>query len=409
MSLGRRHLLRYGAGAAAGAAAPGLLRAQAPAEPKPAPPLDLGGRLFSHVQAYSKWPQHRTGSDEAMATLDWFEAALRERGASTTRWGYDFPRYEWRARLEVGGRSVEAIPLWFEGDGEIATDEPFVRPVTLPGNYDKRDVELALREAKANKARLAVLPTFGTFGDAQRWPALIACNADPDAVRSDIPTLLVSGRELEALANGEVHAVMSAKRVPAQSPNVIARFGRDASPLLITTPLTGWFTCAGERGSGIAVAIELAAMLAQDEAVTVIGTTGHELENFGLRRQLESGLGFTPRAVVHIGASLAAGSRAADGKLEPSPFRFAAATRPMVEGSDLHQALHAGGFAAAPRMLGEGAEWAKALGPDVPLLSFSGTFQHFHTPADLPEASTAPALLAQAFTAVRDAAKALQS
>ena len=75
----------------------------------------------------------------------------------------------------------------------------------------------------------------------------------------------------------------------------------------------------------------------------------------------------------------------------------------------MHQALHAGGFAAAPSMLGEGAVWAKALGPDVPLLSFSGTFQHFRTPADLPETSTAPALLGQAFTAVRNAVKALQA
>src|SRR4029450_2643853 len=118
----------------------------------------------------------------------------------------------------------------------------------------------------------------------------------------------VARAQLHQMASGPVTATISARRVPDQAENLVARFGSGAdAPLVITTPLTGWFTCAGERGTGIAVALELARELGSSMPVVVIATTGHALENYGTRQQLEAGLGFAPRAVIHIGASLAAG------------------------------------------------------------------------------------------------------
>jgi len=369
-----------------------------------APVPELGRRLFANVQAYSRWPHHRTGTPEERDTVEWFEQSLKRAGAASSRWSYDFPRYDWSATVHAAGHLIEVLPLWYEGVGEIATSAPFVRPVTLANNFDKRDIAQALREARGDDARLAILPTFGSFESEGRRPALIACNVDPDTAKSGLPALLASGADLDLLAAGPLSAVLSAKRTEARADNVVARFGTGERPLLITTPISGWFTCAGERGTGIAVALELASELAKRVPVVVIGTTGHELENFGIRRQLAAGLGLAPRAILHIGASLAAGNRQPDGSLRLASTRYAVSSRPS---SDAYaEALRRGEFQAFDRFLGEAADWSRAL-PEIPLLSFAGSFRQFHTPEDKPEASTTPALLAQVYEAVRDATTAV--
>jgi hypothetical protein len=396
----RRILSTAGAGALmAGAGSTALAQA----------PPSLGAALYKTVADYSRWPHHRTGTAEGQATVDWFEAALRGRGATTSRWAYDYPRYDWRASVSVDGQPIETIPLYYEGVGELATDAPFVRPVTLPSNFDKADLGVALQEAKASGLRLAVFLTFGRFGNQPPRPALIGVNVDPDKPTTGLPTLLVSGVHLDAMASGAVTASISAKRVPDRAENVIGRMGSgDGAPLVITTPLTGWFTCAGERGTGIAVALELANQFAAEMPVVVIATTGHELENYGIRQQLKAGLGFTPRAVIHIGASLAAGwFPPGAGSLQLFPGRLVASNRLMEPGSPLAAAASAGGFQIAPRFFGEAVEWTGHLPAAVPLLSFAGSFPLFHTPQDTPEAATSPALLHTVFESVRDAVKAL--
>jgi hypothetical protein len=369
----------------------------------------IGGALYELVTGYSQWPHHRTGTVEGRATVDWFEEQLKARGATTSRWSWAYDRYDWRASVTANGQPVETLPLYYEGVGELATDAPFVRPVTLANNFDKSDLEQALSEAAGSGLRLSVFLTFGRFGNLPQRPALIAVNVDPDSPKSGLPTLLVSGVHLDSMAGGSVTAAISATRAADRAENVTGRFGSDSgAPLLITTPLTGWFTCAGERGTGIAVALELARLFAADMPVVVLGTTGHEFENLGIREQLKAGLGLAPRAVIHIGASLAAGWFVPGrGTLQLFPGRLASANRPLEDGSPLTTAVKAGAFQPAPRFFGEAQEWAKHLPDSTPLLSFAGSFPLFHTPQDTPEAATSPALLQTAFLAVRDAVKAL--
>jgi hypothetical protein len=370
----------------------------------------MGAALYQLVTGYSQWPHHRTGTPEGKATVDWFEAQLKERGAATSRWSYAYERYDWRVSVTADGQPIDALPLYYEGIGELATDAPFVRPVTLPNNYDKSDLEQALAEAKGSDLRLSVFLTFGRFGNLPPRPALIGVNVDPDRPTAGLPTLLVSGVHLDAMASGTVTAAISATRVPDRAENVIGRFGSGGAPLVITTPLTGWFTCAGERGTGIAVALELARLFGQEMPVVVIATTGHELENYGIRQQLKAGLGLAPRAVIHIGASLAAGwfpPPATAGTLQLFPGRLASANRPLEGDTPLTSALRAGSFQPVPRFFGEAQEWVKHLPQRTPLLSFAGTFPLFHTPQDTPVAATSPALLQTAFGAVRDAVKAV--
>jgi hypothetical protein len=400
MSLSRRTLL---AAAGAGGLVPATGRAQQSDS--------VGATLYQLVTGYSQWPHHRTGTPEGNATVDWFEAQLKARGAATSRASYEWERYDWRASVTADGQSVDALPLYYEGVGEVATDAPFLRPVTLPGNFDKTDLEQALGEAKGSDLRVSVLLTFGRFGSATQRPALIGINVDPDAPTTGLPTLLVSGTHLDVMAAGTVTAAISARRVPDRSANVVGRLGSgDAPPLLITTPLTGWFTCAGERGTGIAVTLELASQMARQMPVVVIGTSGHELENYGLRQLLKAGLGLSPRAVIHVGASIAAGwFQPGTPQMQLFPGRVASASRPIDGDSRLVTAFKAGGFQPVPRFFGEAREWSRHLPAGTPLLSFAGSFPLFHTPQDTPEAATSPALLQTAFGSVYDATLALLS
>ncbi|QQS12528.1 MAG: hypothetical protein IPK81_24180 [Rhodospirillales bacterium] len=212
MTLSRRSALA----AAALAGVPRMASAQGPGR---------GGALYDLVARYSARPHHRTGTPEAAATLDWMDAELVARGARVERRAYAFERYEHRASVSIDGRRVESLPLYYEGVGEIASEAPFLRPVTLANNFDKADLAAALREAAASGAAAAVFATFGRFGAEAPRPNLIAVNVDPDKRVSGIPTLLVSGEHLDSLAGGSVFAGLSARRVPDRADNLIARLG----------------------------------------------------------------------------------------------------------------------------------------------------------------------------------------
>jgi len=92
--------------------------------------------------------------------------------------------------------------------------------------------------------------------------------------------------------------------------NVIANLerGADFKTVLVTTPSSGWFTCAGERGSGIAIFLALAEWAAKgDDPVNWIfaATSGHELRGIGTEYYLKSSLVPPPDKLflwIHIGA-----------------------------------------------------------------------------------------------------------
>lgn len=69
--------------------------------------------------------------------------------------------------------------------------------------------------------------------------------------------------------------------------NVIASIGSGNRLRLVTTPISGWFGCAGERGPGVAIWLALARHLAAnpvaDTRFIFAAFTGHELDGTGSR------------------------------------------------------------------------------------------------------------------------------
>ena len=77
---------------------------------------------------------------------------------------------------------------------------------------------------------------------------------------------------------------------------------RQKPDLIITTPFSGWFSCAAERAAGIAVMLELVSRLRSQMSLQIIATTGHELHHLGTE-VVQQALNIDPDIpVLHIGS-----------------------------------------------------------------------------------------------------------
>src|SRR5439155_6152620 len=96
-------------------------------------------------------------------------------------------------------------------------------------------------------------------------PGLCPSNADSFLEPFGPPVVQVSSEEADYLQRCardgvDVQVRAHVKRTAAQAVNVTAAIDgarRTAAPLIIMTPRSGWWTCASERGGGLACWIEL--------------------------------------------------------------------------------------------------------------------------------------------------------
>jgi hypothetical protein len=262
-----------------------------------------------------------------------------------------------------------------------------------------------VEDARSAGAPVAVVATQSLSG------RLVAPNRSPTQPGSGLPALLVAGALAERLRTASVRARISARVVGGRTSNVIGRIGAgpDRDRMLLTTPLSGWFRCAGERGTGIAVMLAVAERLAAEGVpILVNGNSGHELIDLGAHRFAETKP--AARAIFHFGASVGAGER--DGV----DFRLTDGVkiRAWVPGASAALAAAFAPLAKTPVVvadaehadpdswIGEARVWCTL---DRPLISMAGGFSLFHTPEDVPERATTPALLERVYHAAVAAAR----
>jgi hypothetical protein len=102
--------------------------------------------------------------------------------------------------------------------------------------------------------------------------------------------------------------------VQARAFNVVAMVSgtdKDAAPLVVMTPRSGWWWCASERGGGLACWLEI--MRAMLEAkpfrdVVFVASSGHEIGHRGIDNFIERHPGIISRAKawIHLGANIGA-------------------------------------------------------------------------------------------------------
>ncbi len=291
---------------AAGAAASGV-RARTPS---------LGEALYADVERYTSFGDKRSGEAGDHRATTWIGERLTAAGYHVDRQPFSFignPGV--RATLDAGDRHHALFPVWpvattpddgiaaaiGTGAGQIAVvDLPYTSNATLrtPG-YGK-----PLWRAATSGAAAVIGVTRGPTGE------IIALNAVPSQYRWPVPTALIGGRAGAMLVDGMAARLrIHGAGVERSAANIVATRPGTGKAIVVSTPTSGWFGCAGERGTGLALFLMLAEWAARTlpSPLVFLATSGHETEGSGSIAALAGG--FPPPSAVglwlHLGANIA--------------------------------------------------------------------------------------------------------
>jgi len=291
-----------------------LLAQDNPAQPDPQ-------RIAQIIHTYEQQGFHRTGTKVDRISGDWLATEVRKSGLTPARETFTITRVDpITASLSANGRRIEGVIL-FDGGftdaagvsgrlGPLASDAPIGLTEIAPNTVGAGPLAEARRQ---NRHRAIVVVTRGGR------PGLCPSNAESFLHSFGPPVLQVSSEEAGPLAdlarNGsEVTLIAYTKQTPAEAFNVTASIqGTDRAlpPLVIMTPRSGWWTCASERGGGIACWLELMRTMrgmkpARD--VLFVASSGHELGQLGIEIYAERrpDLIKHSRAWIHFGANIGA-------------------------------------------------------------------------------------------------------
>ncbi len=376
-----------------------------------------GPGLYDIVGEYFKLGAHICGTDVDAKTVSWLTRHLQVRGMEVRHDPVPFERYVADSVLTADGEQIEHLPLFYEWTGTIDTTDVLVELVDVGSGGQIGVLDDVVDTAASTGTAAGVFCTNHPNG------SLVAVNR---AIRagSGYPVVLAAGRDhcrLVAAQRALRHEVgvsgtvdrgvrlqMSASIQPALTTNIIARNNIRGEPLMLTTPLTAWVGAAGERGTGIAILLELVERLGNSEPLLVVASGGHELHYLGIRKWTAD-LADLPRAIVHIGASVAVTEPSRFAQRRLSPDRLAMTNLGGAAGSGIKDALTPARMrVSAPtnRWFGEG-EVLHTLG--VALLSFTGSGIDFHTLQDTPQRATTPDALAVTAEAIAEAVQVLSA
>lgn len=353
--------------------------------------------LYDIVCAFASFGDHRTGSDADTATADWLADGLAALGGTVERQPFSFNYFDHDVTLTANGQPVGTLPLYYSCLGRLDTERVFTARLPLDHKDGAEDPIPALcKQALAEDCDALALATIGDTG------SLVAINR-PSTVVGSLPVVLTAGRDHDRLLNGSLNLSYSAHLQRRTANNVIARFGDPdaARRIVLTTPYSGWFSCAGERGTGIAVLLGLIKAVRKTHAFTVIAATGHELMYRG-GEIAAAAHGASPDVVLHLGSCIATTPGDLDAVLHaPDDIanQVAEALTPMQVALRRPDAPE-----AAESWVGESRCWA---GRPARMLSVAGTSPDFHTPEDTPDRVTGPAVLASNLACIRQAFHAI--
>jgi hypothetical protein len=278
-------------------------------------------RIQRIIQAYSDQGDHRTATAVDRVSGEWLRDQANASGVEASLEPFPVNRVDpISAAATIGGRRVEGLPLFdaaFTGApgvtgrcGALDSDAPIGVTDTLVNAAAAGALGAARRQGR-HQAIICV--TRGTR------PGLCPSNADFFLEPFWPPVLQVAAAHSEWLldqaARGvDATVVAHVRRTAATAVNVTATLaGRDRSlpPLVIMTPRSGWYSCASERGGGIAVWLELLRELSRAKLprdVLFVASSGHELGHLGINRFVERRAGIVPQSLawIHLGANIGA-------------------------------------------------------------------------------------------------------
>lgn len=293
---------------------------------------DVNASVAADLARYIGFGSKQAGGAGDNACGEWLAAELQGLGFKVERQDVAVPWFEPVSAELVSGDARAAVwpqPIVVQtgpdgvagplvridvnrqADGDLAgaialIELPYGRWSTAMAKPIREPIAVAF----AAGAKAAIVITNGPTGK------VIALNADGRAPMFPGPVALLApadaGPFLGAAMRGEpatLHVTGKAGRRPAF--NFIGRIDRGkARWLVVSTPRSGWYGCAGERGPGVAAWLSLARWASR--AVTHLNlafvcNTGHEYENLGAAEALKA-TAPAPKDThfwLHLGANVA--------------------------------------------------------------------------------------------------------
>lgn len=352
--------------------------------PARADPLDTD-RLMADVARYETFGIHRYGLESADATLDWIASELTLAGLRVSEQRFKMDRqYVLKiGTLRVGDRLIDVVPQWWPPEDKTSFD--LTAPIapdglarlSLPydrGAYLNDGHRAKLAEAFAHKPQAVLLDIAHPSGE------IFTYNVDQAAAPWPVPVLLVAPKDaglLQAGASASV-SVRAAYRRDVKGRNIVARLDRGRGRwLVISTPVTSWFTSTCERGPGIAGFLAMARLAKQKfpaHDLVFVATSGHEIGHGGMDHFMRSDAPppAATAAWAHFGSSLACrepvvraiNSSASLASLVDRHFAGIEGTRLTAEKAAIGELreVHAAGYAN--------------------FFGMAASHKYFHTPAD---------------------------
>ncbi|WP_326523067.1 hypothetical protein [Sphingomonas sp.] len=294
---------------------------------------DASRSIAADLDRYIGFGVKQSGGAGDTACGDWLDAELRAAGFAVERQPISVP---WFApeRCELIAGPARA-PVWPQPivvptprdgltarlvrvapDGTSATppagaialvELPFARWSSVLTKAARSPIDAAF----AGGARAVVAVTHGPTG------GMIALNTDGRKPLFPGPLALLAPNDaaplLAAASRGETATLhLSGRGGRRTAFNLVGRIDRGIGTwLVVSTPRSGWFTCAGERGGGIAAWLALmrwAGKALPGLDLAFICNSGHEYEHLGAEEMLRA-VAPPPAATrfwLHLGANLAA-------------------------------------------------------------------------------------------------------
>lgn len=382
-----------------------------------------GARLYRDIEAYSALGEHRTATECDIKTSQWLAAELERAGLAAERRPFRLRQFSLKAvRLEAGGKTIQSFPAWWpkatgavpvtaklalysgeapgrEVSGAIAVFRmPEVRGASLlPGSPVHPIIALlakagAVAAVGVSQVESGELMALNAMAGPEPWPIpfVLAGKKDED----DLKQAAAAGASGSVLIDGSYNA-------HAEAFEVVGRLQRSAPLIVVSTPYSGWFHCAGERGPGIALWLGLARRAAarKSEASWVfVASSGHELSGVGIHSFVERDAPKPGEVAcwLHLGAGIAT----YDFKTLPhgiEMLKTASPLRKLYTAPRFERVLRES-FSDQPDLKPivtekPGGEMILMAQRGYPVMGFAGGSAFHHMPGDLPARITGPELL----------------
>ncbi|TDW64624.1 hypothetical protein EDF57_104423 [Novosphingobium sp. PhB55] len=263
------------------------------------------------LRRYIAFGSKASGGAGDNASGEWIAGELARAGYKVERSTFEAPFFEPDVvELRAGGSSARLIAQAIvkqtpgEGvEGRLFRFDP-LKPEQIPSGalvlvdlprqgWSTATAPIIRKAVKACEdagANGAILVTNGPTGEA------IALNAPGDEPLFSLPTACLAPRDagpfFEAAGKKETARLFILGRAGRRGAfNIAGRWSAPggAKTVIVTTPRSGWMTCAAERGPGIAIWLDLMRWLPTSGlALNVIfsSNSGHEYENLGASHQI---------------------------------------------------------------------------------------------------------------------------